>query len=709
MAVIAVQADVGDTPKRMADIRARMIEVGKNIPVSKSDGMQPQIITSQPYGIEDIYRPISIQGTVLRAANAGYRQIGMTDARHHFVRGHTSETKVNMVLGRRKRVFVNIDKDNSLSVYGVKLLRMLPENRFMEVHGRFFERLANMEDEELRRLLNGENIEHNGVSCGFNRHCVLAIKDAPELLEAGDPRIREIHGYSLDRFSDGREGVRAMGVQWSSTGLAESFDDAEGGNALLTDDGKPIAYRKNGNRWWERNYGTLVSGEKTDTQRQYDSSAANIDRVWFISEANKGSGYIGNYGLPMWYLKTNYVGQGDKNLVKFATDAFERPVLEMGNEGMYRILDRKTAKLILESNEPERVREVLLQNSKYLGSLPYVSSFLSQWQSVGAYVFSGYGYGVPLDHAYVNSDGFSGVNELLSGGLMSYTNTNLNNKSIPEMTFHPKDGQIKDRTQVFIRGNEEVVADTPMTPMNHTTKNGAGRSWRQIPTTIEGIPLNVITKMAFGLEPTDVNMAKVLRLMNSNGTTIFRFAPNFQTDAQRTAFRQKAIAGIPSMMVGDVGPSGEPKVNPTLLAWLTSVSSNYDKAGKMARAVHDIQTGALSREEAASKHGTTLHNIQVMESRLRKKGVPITPRMGGKAPFSQAELTVNEETGKYGLSPRAIQRIVELRQQGYSLREIAKDVGVSSSNVHKYLARKNMDGRLDADRNRMPDEPDTMP
>jgi transposase len=163
------------------------------------------------------------------------------------------------------------------------------------------------------------------------------------------------------------------------------------------------------------------------------------------------------------------------------------------------------------------------------------------------------------------------------------------------------------------------------------------------------------------------------------------------------------------MMVGGVDEGGRPQANPELLKWLDNVANNYDKAGKLARAVHDIQTGALSREEAASKHGTTLHNIQVTESRLRKRGVPITPRMGGKAPLSQAELRVNEETGKYGLSPRAIQRIVELRQQGYSLREIAKDVGVSSSNVHKYLSRKNMDGRLDEDRNRMPDEPDTMP
>jgi hypothetical protein len=703
MASIAAQAEVGDTPKRMAEIRDKMVVLSKKIPVSVENGPKPQIISSQPYGIEDIYRPISMQGTVLRAANAGYRQVGMTDARHHFVRGHTSETRIGMVLGRRKRVFVSIEKDNNLAQYGIKLLRMLPENRFLEVHGRFFERLGNMEDMELKQALLGTDFEHNGIRCGLHRHCILAVKDAPELLAIGDSRIRDIHGRNVDGFIDGRDGVREMGLQWSISNLDNMFDAV--GNALLSDDGKPIAYRKATDGWWAQNYGELVSGEKSDLQRQLDSAAANFDRVWFMSESNRGSGYIGNYGLPLWYLKMNYVGQSEKNLVKFATDAFERPVLEMGQDGMYRILDRKTAKLILESNEPERVREVLLQNSKYLGNLPYIGSFLNQWRDVGAYVFSGYGHGVPLDHRYVTSDQFTKVDELMHGEspILGFTSDNLSNRQVPEMTFHPSDGQIKDRKQVYIRGSE--TAPESMTAFNHTVKNGAGRAWRQIPTSTENLPLNVITKLAFGLEPTDVNMAKVLRLMNSNGGTIFRFAPNFQTDAQRTAFRQKAIAGIPSMMVGGVSPDGTPEANPRLLEWLTNVASNYEKAGKMARAIYDTQTEGLSREEAAQKHGTTAGAVQVQESKLRKKGIPIPIMRGGRLADSNAELVPNLETGRYQLSPRTVQRIVELRRQGFTLREIAKDVGLSSSSaVHRILKIKNMVGLDDRDRNRMPDE-----
>ena len=692
MGVIAVQAEVGDTPKRISMVNAKMAELAKKIPVSTSGSRQPQIITSQPYGIEDIYRPISIQGTVLRAANAGYRQVGMTDARHHFVRGHTSETKVNMVLGRRKRVFVNIDKDTGLVGYGMKLLRMLPENRFMEVHGKFFERLANMEDVELRALLEGKDIEHNGVNCGFHRHCILAIKDAPELLESGDHRIREIHGYSMDRFADGRDGVRHLGIGWGMSQIADAFDHDQGGNALLTDDGKPIAYRKAGNTWWDRNYGTLVSGEKTDTQRQYDSSAANFDRIWFISEANKGSGYINNYGLPMWYLRTNYVGQSEKNLVKFATDAFERPVLEMGNDGMYRILDKKTAKLILESNEPERVREVLLQNSKYLGSLPYVASFLSQWQSVGAYVFSGYGYGVPLDHQYVNSDNFSQVTMKYGSGTpesLRFMNMNLSNERIPEMTFHPKDGQIKDRSQVYIRGSEE--ASTEHTAMGHTTKNGAGRAWRQIPTTVENVPLNVLTKMAFGLEANDTNMAKVLRLMNSNGSTIFRFAPNFQTDAQRTAFRQKAVAGIPSMMVGDVSPDGTPQANPRMLQWLTNVASNYEKRGKIVKALYDAVRENLDYETAGKRHGTDRKSVAAVATQLRSQGIPIPKQMSSN--FGDAEREINPETGRYRIPEKTIQLMKQMRNSGHTYKEIGEAVGVHKTIARQYLNQSKDDYR----------------
>lgn len=712
MGAIAAQAEVGDTPKRMAQIRASMVELSKKIPVSVDNGPKPQIISSQPYGIEDIYRPISMQGTVLRAANAGYRQVGMTDARHHFVRGHTSETRIGMVLGRKKRVFVNIEKDNNLAQYGIKLLRMLPENRFSEVHGRFFERLGNMEDEELKQVLYGTEFEHNGVRCGFHRHCILAVKDAPELLAIGDSRIRDIHGRDVSAFSDGRDGIREMGLQWSITNLENMFTDV--GNALLSDDGKPVAYRKATSGWWAQNYGELVSGEKNDTQRQLDSAAANFDRVWFMSESNRGSGYIGNYGLPMWYLKMNYVGQSDKNLVKFATDAFERPVLEMGQDGMYRILDRKTAKLILESNEPERVREVLLQNSKYLGSLPYIGSFLSQWKDVGAYVFSGYGHGVPLDHKYITSDQFTKVEELMHGEspILGFTSDNLSNRQVPEMTFHPNDGQIKDRRQVYIRGSETLPE--AMTAMNHTVKNGAGRAWRQIPTSTENLPLNVITKLGFGLEPTDVNMAKVLRLMNSNGGTIFRFAPNFQTDAQRTAFRQKAIAGIPSMMVGERSPDGTPEANPRLLEWLTNVASNYEKSGKSVDEVNElneltrkiiayrsnsgpeiservkmaiietITQPKMSLEEIAKRNNANKASIQAQIRNMRDSGIkiPLRPAVSWLNPES---VVPKAGTGRYTYSQELKDSVRLMASSGTPYRAIAEHHGIGYGTVRRIL------------------------
>ena len=92
------------------------------------------------------------------------------------------------------------------------------------------------------------------------------------------------------------------------------------------------------------------------------------------------------------------------------------------------------------------------------------------------------------------------------------------------------------------------------------------------------MPIKLVTKLVFGLEPTDANVGKVLRLMNSNASTMFRFAPNFQTDAQRTAFRQKVIAGIPSMMVGGYGENGMPQANPSLLAWLNTTNDAYESA-----------------------------------------------------------------------------------------------------------------------------------
>jgi hypothetical protein len=710
-ALFAVQHKVGDTPKRIGQLKGRVAELRSKLPVAASpEGKSdPNIITTQPYGIEDIYRPISLQGTVLRAANAGYRQIAMTDARHHFVRGWDSAPRLAFVLGNRKRAMTQVGIENGKFAQSLKALRLLPEQRFKQLHGGLFERLSLVGDLELEPIMNGSKFEHNGINANLAQHMVHAMAEAEEVHSMGDSSM--LSTASLQRAVAGDEPTMSSIVAGDGTRLfrwnfqLSDYFRPDGGNALVGLDGKPLAYRKGGTGFWQSHYGTVISGDKTDYQRMVDGVAANPDSVYLYVESQKASGYVGNYGLPLWYLKLNYTGQNIKSLQKLSTDSFERPVLEIAGD-KFRIIDPKTSKLIIETDNPAQAREAMLYHSKYLGSLPYISKFIAEWKPAGGYVFSGYGLGVRLEnHLMTTQD--TRAEAILNSGAEPYkyaTNISVDDST----TFNPADGEIgrHERSKVFRRLGDKVDVTSGF---SHTISNGAAKSWRQIPDHISSLPMRLITKLQFGLEPTSENMAKVMKLMNSNGTTVMRFAPEFQTDAQRNEFRRKVIAGIPNMMVGGVDEGGRPQANPELLRWLDNVAKNYDKAGKLARAVHDIQTGALSREEAASKHGTTLHNIQVTESRLRKRGVPITPRMGGKAPLSQAELRVNEETGKYGLSPRAIQRIVELRQQGYSLREIAKDVGVSSSNVHKYLARKNMDGRLDEDRNRMPDEPDTMP
>ena len=440
-----------------------------------------------------------------------------------------------------------------------------------------------------------------------------------------------------------------------------------------------------------------MSGEKTGTQRLMDAAAASIGQTYILAEYERGSGYINNYGLPMWYQRLNYAGQDAKNLIKTSTDSFERPVIERGEDGMYRVLDPKTAKLILQSDNPDMVREVLLQNSKYLGSLPYLSGFLGEWKGVGGYVFSGYGYGYGSEyHSIAGGE--------LGTGMPYTTNPFEGNDNVVDFTFNPSKGEVKDRRQVYMNQDPEVTTLAKDAGMSHSTSSRASKSWKQVPAAAEVQPIKLVTKLVFGLEPTDANVGKVLRLMNSNASTMFRFAPNFQTDAQRTAFRQKVIAGIPSMMVGGYGDNGMPQANPSLLAWLETITSNYENAGKLKRAIYDIQTEGISRDEAAQKHGTTPLSIQVHESKLRKRGIPIPSQKGGTASRSNAELKVNPDTNKWGASPSTVQRIVELRHQGYTLREIAKDVGLSSANVYEWLKRKNLAGRIDRDRNRMPDE-----
>ena len=703
MSLFACQADIGDAPKRLTELKVKLDTVSKSMAVNTTDpnASMPHIITSQPYGIEDIYRPISLQGSVLRAANAGYRQIGMTDARHHFVRGHGSDSRVSLILGRRRRAFANTEGELT---YPMRAIRMLGDEQYYALHGGLFDRLRKMEDAELKPALLGKKFEHNGLDANLVAHVIHAMMDSKDLVELGGAtealRVKDMAraiaepNYMQAVFGDART---MLGIP-NASDIERAFSE-DGGNALLSEDGKPIAYKKSGTNWWSRSYGTLVSGEKTGNQRLIDTAAANVGQFYVQGEYERGSGYINNYGLPMWYQRMNYAGQETKNLMKTSTDAFERPVVERGEDGMYRILDPKTAKLILQSDNPDVVRETLLQNSKYLGSLPYISGFLGEWKGVGGYVFSGYGHGMPLDHLQI-AGGEQGKG-------MAYTTQPLEqNEDVFDFTFHPTEGQINgnERSKIFMRTDPNATSVDKANNAAHTISSRASKSWRQVPNFAEVMPIKMVTKLIFGLEPTDANVGSALRLMNSNAATMFRFAPNFQTDAQRTAFRQKVIAGIPSMMVGGYGESGTPQANPSLLAWLETVTSNYENAGKLKKAIYDIQTEGISRDEAAQKHGTTPLAIQVHESKLRKKGIPIPSQKGGTASRSNAELKVNPDTNKWGASPSTVQRIVELRHQGYTLREISKDVGLSSANVYEWLKKKNLAGRIDRDRNRMPDE-----
>jgi len=693
MSLFACQADIGDAPKKLAELRVKMDVLSKSMAVNTTDpdASMPHIITSQPYGVEDIYRPISLQGTVLRAANAGFRQIGMTDARHHFVRGHGSDSKGSLILGRRRRAFANTEGELT---YPMRALRMLGDEQYYALHGGLFDRLRKMEDAELKPALLGKKFEHNGVEANLVAHVIHAMMDSKDLVELGGStealRVKDMAkalaepSYMQNVFGDARQ---MLGIP-NPSDIEKAFYE-DGGNALLSEDGKPVAYKKSGTNWWSRSYGTLVSGEKTGIQRLIDTAAANVGQIYVQGEYERGSGYINNYGLPMWYQRMNYAGQETKNLMKTSTDAFERPVIERGEDGMYRILDPKTAKLILQSDNPDMVRETLLQNSKYLGSLPYLSGFLGEWKAVGGYVFSGYGHGIILDHHQI-AGGEAGK------GMPYTTQPFEQNEDVFDFTFHPTEGQVKDneRSKVFMRTDPNLTSVEKSNNAAHTITSRAQKAWRQVPNFAEVMPIKLVTKLIFGLEPTDANVGSALRLMNSNAATMFRFAPNFQTDAQRTAFRQKVISGIPSMMVGGFGDNGMPQANPTLLAWLQNVSANYESAGFVNRALYDFETQEISQEAAAKRHGTDVRVMRNRRAALRKKGIEFPIGKTAQTKKSGAELELGKNN-QYRISSEVIRKMKDMSNSGYSSREIARELGMADGTVRNLLKKHRVDYRPD--------------
>jgi hypothetical protein len=540
---------MGVVPAQIKDLQARIDELSPQVPIKPSTNA-PRLTSTLPYGVEDIYKPVAVTGTVLRAANAGFGAITYSDARMQVMRGHSLDIVPTMLIGRQANM-LTMASDNTFAHIMAQIF-VLPESVRSQLHGGLFKRLAEVDNAFFVSVFrSGNAFEHNGVSGDIRLHVTkAAIEAAPLIMTDG---IMPADMGDVSSYWRAVAGGEAH-IEGAMEYIGRPADPyvSYGESSMLDADGKPYRAKDLPTDFFQRNYGRVSDGEKNDRQRVIDSAVANAgSSMFYWSEAGRAMGYVSQYGAPSWFIQSIMYGQKQASIDGFSTDAFQRPLVTVAADGTYTLVDPKTGRAIMEKiNNPTMLREAFFQNSKYMGRLPYISKFLSEWSPVGAYVTQGHTHGKTTGESMV-----SALNE-------DYNPSEYNRKgNILPASF----GGV-----VSNLGGEEP-------------KSGSSfRSQNAKPMAPFGPVFSVVGPKVWMKHVNKVNvsdpeaLSRAMSTYFSCGGPVLRFKPRMPTEAHKKAFRKKIVDGI-AMLMPSGGGRGRAEPNTQTLEMLSRMYRNFSK------------------------------------------------------------------------------------------------------------------------------------
>ena len=680
-----ILADINSAAQRTVLLDARRKELAKmqkSLPYRVgSEASQVIIGDALPFGFEDSYKPVSIRGTVLRAMNAGFKQISMTDARHHFVRAHNPSPQVEIAVGRSGFI---TNADITGDPHGVpkvvlQTLMSLPREVVVSLNGGYIKRLMEFSDPEVMAYFGkGEQFDHNGVRGNWFDHL---FETSRKIADGSDPALTAlgdkagIASAAMTSAIGGRTGFGGAFYQHQN-GMQFASNIQEGSN-LLGPDGRPIKYKAFATQspYFRKTYGEYTSGEKTSQQRAVDFIVGSVGYLPFMSvETGRAGGFMNNYGLPLYWSRIMYWGQNPETFLRTACDAFQRPIVE-SKDGKTYILDPKTGKAItdIDNTDPravERVREAFLQHSKYLGAVPYISAFLSEFGPTGAYVTEGAMLGLKHNGLQVPTGEQAGT---------GYAET-----------FTPQEAQ---GAGLLVGKDVSEIGSAAMFSYGQSKTWWHPQSEFSIP--VEGVEDGLVRQQfaaafSFGVEPTQENIDRIYRTLATNRTTIMRFAPKFQTPSMREAMRKKIVQGIPLMMVGRYAQgshSAKVAAEGAAKAY-TNYSRHSQEAKELALDMYRRGSHLSEISDAiAAISGGRRASLSIIQQWAKAAGLEMRPAGAtGKKNFLRAHF---ERTG---LTPEEAEareaKVIEMLRAGMRNKDIVKALGLSSSTTVTYFRKR---------------------
>jgi hypothetical protein len=540
---------MGVVPAQIKDLQVRIDELSPQVPIKPSNNA-PRLTNTLPYGVEDIYKPVAVTGTILRAANAGFGAITYSDARMQVMRGHSLDIVPTMLIGRQANM-LTMSSDNTFAHVMAQIF-VLPESVRSQLHGGLFKRLTEVDNAFFVSVFrNGNAFEHNGVSGDIRLHVTKAAIEAAPLIMADG--IMPADMGDVSSYWRAVSGGEAH-IEGAMDYIGRPADPyvGQGESSMLDADGKPYKAKDLATDFFKQYYGKVSDGEKSDRQRVIDSAVANAgSSMFYWSEAGRAMGYVSQYGAPSWFIQSIMYGQKQASIDGFSTDAFQRPLVTVAADGTYTLVDPKTGRAIMEKiNNPTMLREAFFQNSKYMGRLPYISKFLSEWSPVGAYVTQG--------HTHGKTTGESMVSALSD----DYNPSEYNRKgNVLPAAF----GGV-----VSNLGREEP-------------KSGSSfRSQNSKPMAPFGPVFNVVGPKVWMKHVNKVNisdpeaLSRAMSTYFSCGGPVLRFKPRMPTEAHKKAFRKKIVDGI-AMLMPSGGGKGRAEPNTQTLEMLSRMYRNFSK------------------------------------------------------------------------------------------------------------------------------------
>ena len=327
---------------------------------------------SIPLGEDGSYRTLMMQYYTMRALQSQRNYIAFADARHHRNRYQgNSSVFTTFFLGPNMPVASGMGGDGLHRNYIINQAALSNPDGFLMA-------MATKGLHTMSPVKSGDSmlVTFNGTTALIADHAMTDINKfyqeklhstSDELAEASRTAVRN-HVHKAFR--------QTVTVHGSSMHLYD-YVTRHGATGLNADQIGQM-------------YLNTYGGEEGGNMYKRVAKLAPAPATPFLSKPYaRTNGYTANYGTPKWNTSIYYSGMPEAFIDGLSNDAFQRPLVALGEDGTYTLSDPKTNKPIMSGIKTEELTERIAQNSKYLGKSPMITPFIKSFGRAGAYVMDG--------------------------------------------------------------------------------------------------------------------------------------------------------------------------------------------------------------------------------------------------------------------------------------------------------------------------------